>query len=121
MSSAFPPSLPSPIDPKPHRGALILTLGILGILVCGLCGIFAWVFGNADLREISAGRMDPKGRQLTEAGKICGIVGTCFAVLQVGALCLWLTIVFGFFGAVGAAGAAGAASRSQRSVPALLP
>jgi hypothetical protein len=31
---------------------------------------------NRDLGLMSAGRMDAEGRGLTEAGKVCGIIGT---------------------------------------------
>lgn len=61
---------------KPHRGTLILVLGILGLLVCAPLGIAAWVMGNTDLGEIKGGLMDPEGRSLTEAGRICGIIAT---------------------------------------------
>ena len=67
----------------PHRGVLILVLGILGIVCCFICGIIAWVMGNNDLREIDAGRMDPSGRGLTQAGKICGMVGTILAIVGI--------------------------------------
>jgi hypothetical protein len=60
---------------KAHRGAAVLTLGILGLAVCGICGIIAWVMGNSDMREIDSGVMDPAGRGMTQAGKICGIIG----------------------------------------------
>jgi hypothetical protein len=60
---------------KPHRGVLILVLGILGIIPCFICGIIAWVLANNDLKEIDAGLMDPAGRGMTQAGKICGIIG----------------------------------------------
>ncbi len=66
---------------KPHRGTLVLVLGILGIVCCFICGIVAWVLGNTDLREMDAGRMDPEGRGLTQAGKICGIIGIVLAIL----------------------------------------
>ena len=45
--------------------------------------------GNADLKEIDAGRMDPSGRELTNIGRILGIIGTvlmifgCFAGLLI--------------------------------------
>jgi hypothetical protein len=39
--------------------------------------------GNNDLREIDAGRMDPSGRGLTQAGKICGMVGTILAIVAI--------------------------------------
>jgi len=52
---------------KPHRGVLILVFGILGLVACQLFGIAAWVMGNADLEEMSVGRMDPSGKDLTKA------------------------------------------------------
>ena len=67
----------------PHRGVLILVLGILGIVCCFICGIIAWVMGNNDLREIDAGRMDPTGRGLTQAGKICGMVGVILSIIAI--------------------------------------
>ncbi len=67
----------------PHRGVLILVLGILGIVCCFICGIIAWVMGNNDLREIDACRMDPSGRGLTQAGKICGMVGVILAIVGI--------------------------------------
>jgi hypothetical protein len=39
-------------------------------------GLVAWVMGQADLRKIKRGDMDPAGRGLTQAGWICGIIGT---------------------------------------------
>ncbi len=62
---------------QPHRGTMILLLGILAC--CGGCvltGLPAWVMANRDLGLMSAGRMDAEGRGLTEAGKVCGIIGT---------------------------------------------
>jgi hypothetical protein len=67
---------------RPHRGGLILALGILGIVCCFICGIIAWVMGNNDLREMAAGRMDPSGQGLTQAGKICGIVSVVLLIIN---------------------------------------
>jgi hypothetical protein len=39
--------------------------------------------GNNDLREIDAGSMDPSGRGLTQAGKICGMVGVILAIVGI--------------------------------------
>ena len=64
---------------KPHRGTLILVLGILGIVFCFPLGIAAWVMGKRDLKEMDAGTMDPSGRGNTNAGRICGIIGTLLA------------------------------------------
>ena len=69
---------------KPHRGVLILVLGILSFVLCGiLTAIPAWVMGNSDLREIDAGAMDPSGRGLTNAGRILGMIATILTILGV--------------------------------------
>ncbi|MCX6901913.1 MAG: DUF4190 domain-containing protein [Verrucomicrobia bacterium] len=68
---------------QPHRGTLILVLGILSLVLCGPVGIAAWIMGNTDLKEIDAGRMDPVGRGTTNAGRICGIIGTVLTAIGV--------------------------------------
>jgi len=68
---------------KPHRGTLILVLGILGLVACQPLGIVAWVMGNNDLKEIDAGQMDPTGRGTTQAGKICGMIATILMILTI--------------------------------------
>jgi hypothetical protein len=66
----------------PHRGVLILVLGILGwAFGCFLVGAFAWVMGNKDLREMDQGRMDPSGRGLTQAGRILGMIQTLLTLV----------------------------------------
>jgi hypothetical protein len=72
---------------RPHRGGLILALGILGLICCFICGIIAWVMGSNDLKEMAAGRMDPAGQGLTQAGKICGMISV---ILQIVGLVIWL-------------------------------
>jgi len=62
---------------RPHRGAMILVFGILGIVLCFVFGIIAWVMGNDDIRQMNAGLMDPAGRDMTQIGRIMGIVVTC--------------------------------------------
>lgn len=65
----------------PHRGVLVLVLGILSIVLqCFPLGIVAWVLGNGDLKKIRAREMDPEGEGLTKAGWICGIIGTFLGV-----------------------------------------
>ena len=66
---------------KPHRGTVVLVFGILSFVVCPFFGIAAWVMGNTDLREMAYGRMDPSGRDITQAGRICGIVGTVLVLI----------------------------------------
>ena len=84
-SSSAPPSPTPPpqADVKhysPHRGALILTFGILGVACCFPFGIAAWVMGNNDMQQIEDGTMDPTGKGITNAGKICGIIGTVLGI-----------------------------------------
>jgi len=80
---------------KPHRGTLILVLGILGLVVCGPLGIAAWVMGSGDLKEIDAGTMDPAGRGTTQAGKICGMIATILMIIGVIVGILFVAL-FGF-------------------------
>ncbi len=66
---------------QPHRGVVVLVLGILGLVACVICGIIAWVMGNTDLREMREGRMDPSGMGLTNAGRICGMISVILAIV----------------------------------------
>jgi hypothetical protein len=66
---------------KSHRGTLILVLGILSLVVCQPLGIAAWIMGNTDLKQMDAGTMDPSGRSITNAGKICGLIATILFVI----------------------------------------
>jgi Flp pilus assembly protein protease CpaA len=83
---------------KPHRGTLILVLGILGLVLCGPLGIAAWVMGNGDMKEMDAGAMDPSGRSTTNAGRICGIIATILLAISI-VVCI-LLFALGMFGAV---------------------
>jgi hypothetical protein len=81
-----------------HRGTLILVLGILGLVICPILGIIAWVMGSGDLKQMQAGRMDPEGRGLTQAGKILGIVSVVFMAIGI----LWFIVMGGaMFASVG--------------------
>ena len=68
---------------KPHRGAVILAFGILGLVVCQLFGVAAWVMGDNDLKEMRRGYMDPSGRDLTQTGRILGMVATALMAIPV--------------------------------------
>jgi hypothetical protein len=72
-----------------HRGAMVLTLGILSLVACSPLGPVAWIMGNNDLAAMRAGRMDPSGQGITQAGQICGIIGTIFLILGCALTCLW--------------------------------
>ena len=75
---------------RPHRGGLILALGILGLVCCFICGIVAWVMGSNDLKEMAAGRMDPSGQGLTQGGKICGMISV---ILQIVGFVIWFLLM----------------------------
>ncbi|HSS19114.1 MAG TPA: DUF4190 domain-containing protein [Pyrinomonadaceae bacterium] len=79
---------------RPHRGAMILVFGILGFVFCVFFGIAAWSMGNADLREMDDGLMDPSGRELTNAGRICGMIATGLMVLQILLLFIFVVPIF---------------------------
>jgi hypothetical protein len=81
---------------QPHRGVMVMVLGIIGIVVsllsyfvfcCPFLGLPAGllglglslggaIMGGADLKKINAGIMDMDGKGMTLAGFICGIVGS---------------------------------------------
>lgn len=57
-------------------------MGLLGLLVCAICGIFAWVMGKEDMKKIDAGIIDPSARGNTQAGMILGMVTTILLILS---------------------------------------
>jgi hypothetical protein len=105
MPSQIPPQPPSMGMMQPHRGVLILVFGILGLVMCVIFGIVAWVMGSGDLKQMDAGAMDPSGRGLTQAGKICGMIGV---ILNFVVLLLCVVIFAVAFAAGGVAAASGA-------------
>ena len=80
----------------PDRSVTVFVLGLIGILLCQILCIPAWIMGSSDLKEIDAGRRDPSGRGMTLAGMILGIVGSIMLIISVLGVCLW----FAFFGAI---------------------
>ncbi len=80
-----PARIPVRRDCEPHRGNVVLALGIVSLclLVCWPLsvvalplGITAWVMGARDLEKMRKGLMDPSGQGLVQGGRVCGIVGT---------------------------------------------
>ena len=68
--------------------ALVLSLVALGgILLCGgitlVLSPFAWVIGGRAVREIDANPGAYSGRELANAGRIMGIIGTVLLVLAI--------------------------------------
>jgi hypothetical protein len=75
----------------PHRGGVILALGIISLVIFPystiVCGPLAWILGTADLAEIRAGRMDETGEGLVQAGRVLGIISTCILLVSVVTVC----------------------------------
>lgn len=87
---------------------MVLTLGILGIVLCPVCAVIALVMGKNDLRAIDGRTMDPSGRGLTLAGWVLGIIGSVLLALSLLLVLLYLVIIVLFVGALGIAAASGA-------------
>ena len=74
---------------EPHRGTLILVLGILSLVLCSFfTGIPAWIMGKGDLAKIKDGMMVPEGEGPTKAGMICCII----CALGIGLIILLMTL-----------------------------
>jgi predicted Zn finger-like uncharacterized protein len=78
---------------EPHRGGLVLTLGILGLVLCGFLGPVAWYMGAQDLDKMRRGVMDKSGYGVTQAGYILGIIATVFTVIGCLFGILWAILV----------------------------
>jgi predicted Zn finger-like uncharacterized protein len=88
-------------DAEPHRGGLVLALGI-GAIVGSFCapfglvlGVLAWVLGRSDLNKMKKGEMDPAGEGMTQGGWICGIIATALSLLTaIGCGAIWTSAIF---------------------------
>lgn len=80
---------------KPHRATLVLVLGVLSLILCQPLGIVAWLLGAADLKQMAAGAMDPSGKDLTNIGRILGIIATVLFVLAIVGFTLMMVLGVG--------------------------
>jgi hypothetical protein len=70
--------------PQAHpQGTIILVLGILGLLICGILAPVAWVMGNNAIAEIDRNPTAYSNRGTVQAGRICGIVGTVIWIIGI--------------------------------------
>jgi uncharacterized membrane protein YjgN (DUF898 family) len=72
-----------PQPPKHPQAVTVLVLGILGIVVCGIIGPFAWTMGNRVVAEIEASGGQWGGHTEATVGRILGIVSTALLALSV--------------------------------------
>jgi hypothetical protein len=92
-----------PQPPQDHpRAMLSLILGILGLVICGLCAPFAWRIGKGALNEIDASGGRIGGRGLAQAGYVLGLIGTI--LLGLGVLVLVVVTATGSLAALMSAG-----------------
>jgi predicted Zn finger-like uncharacterized protein len=96
-------------DYMPHRGGMILAFGLIGLLIMPIFGIIAWIMGNSDLAEIKAGRMDPEGESMTNAGRILGMIAVILWIVSILVFCG----IFGCFFIIGIGAAAGGNRRNN--------
>jgi hypothetical protein len=76
--------------PKPHRGAAILTMGllslvgvVLGVVPGIVLGAMAYWMGSDDLWQMRCGVMDGEGESMTNAGRTCGMVAMMLGLLGI--------------------------------------
>lgn len=78
---------------EPHRGAMILTFGLIGFFTPILIfSIIAWVMGAEDLKKMKNGVMDKSGYGSTQAGYILGIIVCLLLIGGLAILCVLWTI-----------------------------
>jgi hypothetical protein len=71
-----------------NRGALILALGVTGLVGSGLVipgwilGSWATRMGTTDIDRMDRGLMESAGRNMTTAGRICGIIAVILSTLS---------------------------------------
>ena len=87
----MPPTPPGAPYPEQSQATTALVLGILSIVLCQLLGPVAWKLGSDEIRAITEGRRPSGGLGLAQAGRICGIVGSCLLGLAI------LFVVFSLF------------------------
>jgi hypothetical protein len=62
---------------KPHKGQLMLLLGVLSLFVAPLIlAPITLIMARSDLKEMDAGRMDPTGRSQNMTARLCAMIST---------------------------------------------
>ncbi|MGH8926066.1 MAG: DUF4190 domain-containing protein [Acidimicrobiia bacterium] len=90
-----------PVPQESSQAVTVLVLGILSLVVCGILGPIAWKLGNDELAAVAAGRRPGENLGMAQAGRICGIVGTCLLGLGLLFFLFWLLLfALGIAGAI---------------------
>ena len=69
------------MEPKPEGAVTVFVLGLLGLLLCQILGIAAWIMGNTYMAKCREMSVEPEG--LAVAGRILGIIATCLLILSI--------------------------------------
>ena len=93
VSTPVDVSAPYPATMGSSNAVVVLVLGILSVVVCGVLGPIAWWMGKRELDSIARGELPASGLGMTKAGYICGIVGTVLFALTL----VWVVFVFSQF------------------------
>lgn len=67
--------------PQHPQATTVLVLGILSLVICPICGPFAWKIGKDAMNEIDASGGQTGGRGLVQAGYICGMIATILMII----------------------------------------
>ena len=80
--------------PRDHpQATTILVLGIVGLVLCGLAGPFAWVMGGKARKEIQASNGQIGGLQQVTIGWVLGIIASALLILGVVAAVVFFGLV----------------------------
>jgi hypothetical protein len=65
-----------------------MALGIIGLVMAFIIpglnlalALPAWLMGGGDIQRMRNGHMDRQGEGITQAGRVCGIIGTIVGAL----------------------------------------
>ncbi|MEK6269639.1 MAG: hypothetical protein N2B57_02680 [Planctomycetales bacterium] len=64
---------------KPEGGVSIFVIGLLGMLLCQVLGIIAWVQGNTYMQKCRNLGVEPEG--IAVAGRILGMISSILFII----------------------------------------
>ncbi len=68
------------MDQKPEGASTIFILGLLGLLLCQILGIIAWVQGNTYMQKCRNMGVEPEG--IAVAGRILGMISSILMIIS---------------------------------------
>lgn len=86
------------------QGNTVLILGICGLVLCQLCGPFAWSMGNRVLAEIDRNPGAYSNRSAVNTGRILGMVSSILMIVSLALVVLWFVFAIFVIGASSTSG-----------------